>query len=171
MELELNMNEESNPNEANMSTGKEKPCTDGATQSEVITESQTISDPIEGVDEQIDPQPITSAFVFISAIPGSTVLINGSAKKDGLKRDVGMIHFAPVGDRKVHPIIDGAMYTDFGMYVTDDPKVAWALNQSILKGNAQYFAYNPNNPVHTANFQPELYAIETPAAVALGSAQ
>ena len=104
-------------------------------------------------------------FVFISAIPGSTVLINGTKKHDGLKRDVNMIHFAPVGERKPHPIIDSAMYTDFGMYVTDDPKVAWVLNQSIQKGNAQYFAYCPTNEDHVAMFKPEVYAIETPGSV------
>ena len=118
-----------------------------------------MEDTPEMVDECTAPSCV---FVFISAIPGSTVLINGNAKEDGLKRDIGTIHFAPVGERKPHPIIDGAMHTDFGAYATDDPKVAWVLNQSIAKGNAQFFAYCPTDPAHAAQFQPEVYAIKIP---------
>lgn len=128
----------------------------------VTTATKATTDVSPTEDNGIVTEGSLCVYVFISAIPGSTVLINGTKKHDGLKRDVGMIHFAPVGERKPHPIIDNAMYTDFGMYVTDDPKVAWVLNQSIEKGNAQYFAYCPTNEDHVAMFQPEVYAIETP---------
>ena len=131
----------------------------------------TTEPPVTGSENPEGEQPclpenecptVDCVYVFISAIPGSQVVINGKKDRDGLKRDVGTICFAPVGERKPHPIIDGAMYTDFGMYVTDDPKVAWVLNQSIAKGNAQYFHYCDSDPAHTAMFQPEVYAIATP---------
>lgn len=106
-------------------------------------------------------------FVFISPIPGSTVIINGTKAEDGLKRDTHMLTFAPVGEKKPHPILIDAMYTDFGMIVTDDPKVAWVMNQAIARGGAQYFHYDPNNPAHT-KFSPEIYAIETPDQLGMG---
>ena len=106
-------------------------------------------------------EPPKCVYVFISPIPCSTVIINGTVREDGLKRDTFSLTFAPVGEKKAHPIIIDALYTDFGMLVTDDPKVAWVLQESIKKGNAHYFHYNPNDP-HHQKFSPEVYAIETP---------
>ena len=120
----------------------------------------TVNDPTSP-DPQEDPCEIGCVFVFISAVPGSTVVVNGTKADDGLKRDVFSITFSPVGERKPHPIILDCLYTDFGMYVTDDPKLAWVLNKSIAKGNAQYFHYCPDDAAH-AQFHPEVYAIATP---------
>lgn len=111
-------------------------------------------------DEEVCP-PVGCVYIFISQYPGSQVFINGTKKEDGLKRDTFSLTFAPVGERKNHPIILNAMYTDWGMIVTDDPKVAYAMNASIAKGNAQYFHYNPNDP-EQMKFSPEVYSIATP---------
>jgi len=110
-----------------------------------------------------DDNCVGKAYVFISAVPGSTVVINGT-KADGLKRDVFSITFSPVGERKAHPIILGSLYTDFGMYATDDPVIASVLMRSIEKGNAQFFQYCEDNPSH-AQFDPKVYAIETPQPI------
>lgn len=109
--------------------------------------------------------PVGCVYVFISPIPGSTVVINGTKERDGLLEDCSMLHFTPVGEKKVHPILIDAMYTDYGMIVTHDPKLAWVLNKSIQKGNAQFFHYNPNDPAHQT-FQPEVHAIQVPSGAA-----
>nr|CAA6830187.1 MAG: Unknown protein [uncultured Thiotrichaceae bacterium] len=134
--------------------------------------AKTTHDPEDGCGMSDDPdmdcpdveevcEPPKCVYVFISPIPCSTVIINGTVREDGLKRDTFSLTFAPVGEKKPHPIIIDALYTDFGMLVTDDPKVAWVLQESIKKGNAHFFHYNPNDP-HHQKFSPEVYAIETP---------
>ena len=118
----------------------------------------------ETTEEEVCP-PVGCVYVFISPIPGSTVVVNGTKARDGLLRDVAMINFAPVGEKKPHPILIDAMYTDWGMYVTDDPKLAYVLNKSIAKGNAQFFHYCPDDPAHQI-FSPEVYSIAMPETAA-----
>jgi hypothetical protein len=85
-------------------------------------------------------------WVFISTVPGSQVILNGTKREDGLLEDTFMITFQPAGERKPHPIIIDALYTDFGVYATRDPKIASALKRAIDRGNAQYHLYSPDDP-------------------------
>lgn len=143
-----------------------KPAEDKVATANVINNALKAMDDTdtgEEGDDTVDPEcpAVGCVFVFISPVPGSTVVVNGTKARDGLKRDVFSITFSPVGERKPHPIILDCLYTDFGMYVTDDPKLAHVLNKSIAKGNAQYFHYCPTDPAH-AQFHPEVYSIATP---------
>ena len=107
--------------------------------------------PVDGVVGNADNKSLkadcpTCTWVFITTVPGSQVLINGTKDGDGLLEDTFMITFQPAGEKKPHPIILDALHTDFGVYATRDPKIATVLNKSIAKGNAQYHAYDPADP-------------------------
>lgn len=112
--------------------------------------SQTPVDSVAGTSDKMSSSTEASCptctWVFITTVPGSQVLINGTKADDGLLEDTFMITFQPAGEKKPHPIILDALHTDFGIYATRDPKIATVLMKSIAKGNAQYHAYNPEDP-------------------------